>query len=129
MESFDLRVTGTDVGDLGLENLFKELMKVATHLQTLNLWFDNTQFKEKGFDCLVKNLFPLMRNLVNLDLRIPKYDNSTGNYLKLILEGVGGHLLKLKKLGLNCWKPGMSEQTKKYVEQWKRNHTRVNFNF
>jgi len=129
VESFDLRVTSTNVGDLGMEVLYKELMKVGTHLQTLNLWLDITQVKERGFECLVKNLFPLMKNLANLDLRFPRYENPTGNYLKLILEGIGVNLLKLKQLGLNCYKPGMSEQMKKYVEQWKRNHTRINISF
>jgi len=129
VKTLNLRLTKTSVSDVGIEIFFKELGKIIHHVESLELWLEMTEIKAKGFDNFGKYVLPLGKELGCLNIRYPKYMGTTANYVKSVLETVDMGLQKLTKLELCFEQQGLSEKTKKEIEQWKGSHKRISCSF
>jgi len=129
IESFDLRISNTSVTDSAIEELYRELYKVMPTIKILDLWLDFTAIKERGFEYFNKILLPLGKNVTNLSIHCPKYEGPSANFIKTVLESVQSNLPKLKQLGLYYEKRGLTDETVKFIDDYKKKNTRVTTNF
>jgi len=129
LETLDLRIVHTTVRDTGVEEMYREMSKIMPKIKNLDLWLDFTKITDKPFEYFSKILLPLGKNITHLKIYYPKLEGPEGNFIKDVVESVGDNLGKLKQFSMYYEKKGLTEETKKCIENFKKDHASVKTNF
>jgi len=129
VESLDLRLANTGLTDSGIEELYRELPKVISTVKILDFSIASTNISEKSFEYLNKMVLPLGKNITEMSMNCPNFDGPGANFIKPVLESIASNLSKLKFLRMDFNKRGFTDETKKYIENFIRNHPNIKVDF
>jgi len=125
IETFELGISSTIVTNSGIKELFNELPKVMPTLKSLALNLGIAVIHEKLLEYFSQTVLPLGKNLTALSLTCPRYDGTAASFVKEVLETIAKSLPKLERVKMGYNSGGLTDETKKYIENFKRYNTRL----
>jgi len=129
LETLNLTIFRTSVGNSGIKEMYREMSRIMPTIKNLDLWLNSTAITDKSFEYFNQSLIPLGKNITYLSLHCPKLEGPEGNFIKAMIESIGKNLIKLKQFSLDYEKKGFTDETKKCIEDYKKNHSHVQTNF
>jgi len=122
IEALELGISGTLVTNSGIEELFNELPKVMPTLKSLALNLVIAVIHEELLEYFSQTVLPLGKGLTVLSLTCPRYDGTAAGFVREVLETVASNLPKLERVRMGYNSGGLTDETKRFIEGFKRIH-------